>query len=201
MAVNTRVLAASLATAVVISVGGGYILSRTGDSSTGSSATGDSVVTITSSGVFPESTGIPTNEVVEGKPLPVVDLTTTAGAKISTADLIGTPLVINVWATTCEPCKREMPALAKVQSDLGDQVRFIGVNAAENTPSAIKFATDKGVRYELLSDINGELETALGVTGLPYTIFVRADGTIVAQKGVELTEAVIRSTIQDDLLS
>ncbi|MCU1365394.1 MAG: putative thiol-disulfide oxidoreductase [Ilumatobacteraceae bacterium] len=200
MAVNTRVLAASLAAAVVISVGGGYLLSRNGDSSSSSSATTDSVVTITSSGVFPESTGIPTNEIVAGKPLPVVDLTTTTGAKISTADLIGTPLVINVWATTCAPCKREMPALAKVQSDLGDKVRFIGVNAAENTPSALKFASDKGVRYELLSDIDGELQGALGITGLPYTIFVSADGTIVAQKGLELDEATIRSTIQDKLL-
>ncbi|MCU1395763.1 MAG: putative thiol-disulfide oxidoreductase [Ilumatobacteraceae bacterium] len=197
MAVNTRVLAGSLAAAVVISVGGGYALSRTGDS--GSSSSGNDA-TLTSSGVYPEPSEGLTNKVVQGEPLPVVDLTATNGNTVSTKDLIGQPMVINVWATTCEPCKREMPALAKVQSDLGDTVRFIGVNAAANTPSAIKFATDKGVRYELLSDINGQLQGALGITGLPYTIFVSANGTIVAQKGVELTESDIRSTIAAKLL-
>jgi peroxiredoxin len=94
-----------------------------------------------------------------------------------------------------------MPALAAVHDDLGDKVRFIGVNIAENTPSALAFATSKGVRYELLSDVNGELQGALGVTGLPYTIFVSADGTIVAQKGLELDQATIRSTIEGLLLS
>ncbi len=175
------------------------MLSRTSDSSNDRTASSDDVITITSNGGDSEP-GIPTNKVVQGKPLPIVDLTDNAGNTISTADLIGRPLVINVWATTCEPCKREMPALAAVQADLGDSVRFVGVNTAANTPSALEFAREKGVRYELLSDLDGELQGALGVTGLPYTIFVSADGTIVAQKGLELDQATIRSTIEDNLL-
>lgn len=184
----------------MISVGGGYVLSRSSNSSGSSAPSAAELITITSNGAS-TAPGIPTNKVVQGKPLPIVDLTDTNGNTISTADLIGHPMVINVWATTCEPCKREMPALAAVHDDLGDQVRFIGVNIAENTPSALAFATSKGVRYELLSDVNGELQGALGVTGLPYTIFVSADGTIVAQKGLELDQATIRSTIEGLLLS
>ena len=183
----------------MISVGGGFLLSRTQDASPGNGSAQDSI-TIASSGVYSEPGQLPTNAVVQGKQLPIVDLTDNSGNSISTQDLIGHPLVINVWATTCEPCKREMPALAAVQDELGDKVRFIGVNTAANTPSALAFAKDKGVHYELLSDLDGALQSALGVTGLPYTIFVAADGTIVAQKGVELDQATIRSTITSKLL-
>lgn len=199
MAVNTRVLAASLAAAALISVAGGYALSKTSDSPTTTQPAEDAV-TITSSGVYAEP-GIPTNAVVQGKPLPAVDLVAADGSTVSTRDLIGRPMVINVWATTCLACKREMPALARVNAELGDAVRFIGVNQAENTDSALAFAKDKGVQYELLSDQNGELVAALGITGLPYTLFVAADGTIVAQKGVELDQATIRATIDSVLLS
>ena len=197
VAVNTRVLAASLAAAALVSVAGGYALSRTSQPATPAA---EDTVTITSNGLYVEP-GIPTNAVVEGKPLPDVQLVATDGTKVSTRSLIGTPMVINVWATTCVACKQEMPALAQVSNDLGTAVRFIGVNQVENTPSALAFAKDKGVHYELLSDQNGELVAALGITGLPYTLFVAADGTIVAQKGVELNAATIRSTIDSVLLS
>ncbi len=199
VAVNTRVLAASLAAAALISVAGGYALSKTDDSAATTSSAEDSV-SITSTGVYAEP-GIPTNAAVEGKALPAVDLVATDGSTVSTRDLIGRPMVINVWATTCVACKQEMPALARVNSELGDAVRFVGVNQAENTDSALAFAKDKGVQYELLSDQNGELVAALGITGLPYTLFVAADGTIVAQKGVELDQPTIRATIESLLLS
>ena len=199
MAINTRVLAASLTAALLVSVAGGYALSKTAGSDAGGSSA-DDAVTITSAGVYVEP-GIPTNAVVQGKPLPDVALVATDGTKVSTRDLIGTPLVINVWATTCEACKKEMPALAQVNAEFGGAVRFIGVNQVENTPSALAFAKDKGVRYELLSDQNGELVAALGITGLPDTLFVAKDGTIVAQKGVELDATTIRSTIDSVLLS
>ena len=110
-------------------------------------------------------------------------------------------MVLNVWATTCEACKKEMPALAQLNAEFGDRVRFIGVNQFANNETALSFARDKGVRYELLSDQNGELVSALGVAGLPYTLFVSADGTIVAQKGIALTADTIRTTINTSLVA
>ena len=191
VAVNTRVLAGSLIAALVISVAGGYALSRSGDSDGDEADITPGTITV--------EQGIPTNKAVQGDKLPTVDLTDSNGTKVSTADLIGQPMVINVWAVTCDACKTEMPALARVQSELGDSVRFVGVNTAKNDGSALAFAADKGVKYELLSDINAELTGALGINGLPYTLFVAADGTIVAQKGIALDEAGIRSTIASTL--
>ncbi len=194
VAVNRRVLVGSLAAAVIISVVGGYALSRGNDASTA-----NDTVTITSNSTFTEP-GIAVNKPVQGKPLPTVQLVANDGTKVSTASLLGKPLVLNVWATTCEACKKEMPALAQMHTEFGDRVNFVGVNQFANDATALKFARDKGVTYTLLSDQNGELVTALGVTGLPYTLFIAADGTIVAQKGIALTADTIRSTITTSLL-
>ena len=188
MAVNKRILSGSLAAAVLISIGGGYLLSRSNSNSS-------TEARVTPGTVYTDPNQIPTNKVVQGQKLPTVNLVDTQGNTVSTAGLIGHPLVINIWAVTCEACKTEMPLLAKVQADVGDKVDFVGVDTLENTPSAIKFATDKGVRYQLLSDHNGELTGALGVTGLPYTLFISANGTIVAQKGIALDEATIRANV------
>ena len=195
VAVNRGVLVGSLVAAVIISAVGGFVLSRENDSSAA-----DDTVTITSNSTFTEP-GIAVNKPVQGKPLPNVQLLTTAGTLVSTASLLGKPLVLNVWATTCEACKKEMPALAQMHAEFGDRVNFVGVNQFANDATALKFASDKGVTYTLLSDQNGELVTALGITGLPYTLFIAADGTIVAQKGIALTADTIRSTITKSLLA
>ena len=199
VAVNTRILFASLAAAVVVSVAGGYALSTSNDSVARAPATDD--VTISSAGTYLEPAGIPTNDSVQGKKLPTVMLADESANSISTADLLGRPLVINVWSTTCEPCKRELPAFAKIHHELGDSVRFVGVNEGDPLAKARDFAKKYGVDYEALSDPNGEFLVSLGISGLPYTLFIAADGTIVAQKGVELTADVIRSTITDKLLN
>ena len=198
MAVDKRILFGSLGAAVVISIVGGWALSSTKDDP--NSMPVDDEVTITSNGVYLEP-GIAINDPVQGEPLPAVMLRDSHGNEISTADLIGQPLVINVWGTDCVACRTEMPALAAVSRELGDQVRFVGVNIAANTDSALAFAKDKGVQYELLSDQDGELVSTLGIKGIPYTLFVAADGTIVAQKGIALDEDTIRSTVADSLLS
>jgi thiol-disulfide isomerase/thioredoxin len=194
MAVNRRVLFASLGVAVIISIGGGYALSRT----SGSNSAADDNVAISSNSTFGEP-GIPVNSAVQGKKLPTVNLIGIDGAKVSTASLIGKALVLNIWATTCEACKKEMPALAQMNAEFADSVRFIGVNQFENNDTALRFAQDKGVLYELLSDQNGELVRALGVAGLPYTLFVSADGTIVAQKGIALDVDKLRIAINNTL--
>jgi peroxiredoxin len=197
VAVNTRVLIGSLAAASVISIAGGYALSR----SDNAPPAAEDDVTITSNGVFVEP-GLQPNDAVEGERLPVIDLDDGHGNAVSTADLIGQPLVINVWATTCQPCKRELPAFAAVHQEFGDRVRFVGINSgADSIEQATAFAAKYGVNYESLKDPNGDFIADLGVFALPYTLFVSSDGRIVVQKGVELTQETIRSTIVDALLS
>lgn len=142
--------------------------------------------------------GIPLNDKVRGAMLAAFTVTDTNGNEVHSSDLIGAPLVINLWATTCEPCKRELPAFAAAHRDLGDQIRFVGINQFINDDTALNFARQYGVGYEMLADVNGEFVLALGVSALPYTLFVAADGTIIAQKGTEISAAELRSNL--DLL-
>ncbi len=201
VAVNTRVLIGSLAAAVGISIGGGFALSRSDDSENAAPSTAQDDVTITSSGVYAEP-GIETNARVEGTPLADVKLRDRNGNEISTTTLTGQPLVINVWTTSCIPCTRELPALAAAHDEFGESVRFVGVNSGGDTADeARSFAEKYGVNYETLSDPNGDFLVALGISGFPYTLFVASDGTIVAQKGIELSLDTIRTTITDTLLS
>ena len=195
MSVNRRAMVYSLAAAALISVVGGYLVSRSNDP-----RQADDTIEIPAGVTFVEP-GIGVNKAVNGTALPDVNITDTLADRVKIRSLIGQPMIINLWATTCEACKRELPVLAKMHQEFGDKVRFIGLNQFVNDATALDFAHSRGVRYELMSDLDGEFVSELGITGLPYTLFVAADGTIVAQKGVALSEEALRTTITESLLA
>jgi peroxiredoxin len=190
--VNKRLLFGSLALAAAIVAGVGVVAANRADDQTS-----DGEVTLSSSNDLSPTIG--TNARVTGQPLPHVDLQTLAGDTFKTADLIGRPLVINFWYSTCAPCKRELPAFAAVHAKYGDQVRFVGVDSLPPSDGEESFARDKGVQYELLYDTNGELISAVGVAAFPQTLIIDANGTILQQTG-QLTEAKLDELIQANLL-
>jgi peroxiredoxin len=192
VAVNRRLLAGSIAAAVVVSIAGGYALSRAGnDSSDGSSD--DELVVLETPGTA-QIPSISTNPQVSGDALPVVELETNDGEVITTADLLGQPLVINFWYSTCAPCKKELPDFAAVHAEYGDRVRFVGVNPYDVPEVNESFARERGVQYELLRDPDADYQITLEIATAPFTLFVAPDGTIVRQAGVldaaQLTEYV-----------
>jgi thiol-disulfide isomerase/thioredoxin len=195
MRVNKRLLVGSLAVAMAIVVAVGVILASRGDST--GAGTGDDDVTLTSGNDLAPSIG--TNAAVTGRTLPHVDIQTLAGDTFATADLVGRPLVVNFWYSTCAPCKRELPAFAAVQAKLGDQVRFVGVDTFPPSDDEEAFARDRGVKYELLYDPNGELTSAVGIANSPQTLFIDAHGTILEQTG-ELTADRLEELIRTKLL-
>lgn len=192
MALRPRLLVASLGVAVVVSIVGGYLVSRSGDDG------GDDDIELDAS-VDQQDASIGTNAAVEGIALPVVDLETNDGTIVSTADLLGQPLIVNVWFSTCGPCKKELPEFAAVQTDLGDRIRFVGVNPFDTPETNASFAAERGVAYELLRDPTSAFVDTVGITAFPVTLFVAADGTIVRQTGV-LDEADLR-TYAEELLT
>ncbi|MDQ3470371.1 MAG: TlpA family protein disulfide reductase [Actinomycetota bacterium] len=134
------------------------------------------------------------NPPFEGSRLPAVELLDVAG---TSAALSGDarPMVVNIWYSTCPPCARELADFAAVESALGDDVRFVGVNPFDGVEAMQRFAAERGVDYELLRDPDFEFTDALGVVAFPATLFVDPDGTIVGQDGV-LDEAELRHHIQ-----
>ena len=123
------------------------------------------------------------NEAVDGEPFPEVVLLDADDSEITTADLLGEPLVVNLWFSTCPPCARELPEFAEVDAER-DEVRFVGVNTIDSVEVMERFAGERGVTYVLYRDEFAELADGVGAVAFPVTLFVTSDGTIVEQAGV-----------------
>lgn len=103
------------------------------------------------------------------------------GTPIHLAGLRGKPTVINLWAIWCTPCRKELPLLARADRELGDKVRVLGIDFADGSPgAALDLARRAGVTYPLVADPKSSVRHDLKVVGLPQTVFVDAQGTIVA---------------------
>lgn len=189
--VRPRLLLVSLVVALAAALVFGAWLSSSGDDDTASVA--DDVV-LDRPGEFQEPT-IATNAPVRGTPLPGVDVLTTSGATLSTASLVGAPMVLNVWFADCPPCRRELPAFAAAHTTYGDSVRFVGVNPRDDAARARSFAEERGVRYETYLDPDGQFLAAAGIATFPSTLLVNAAGTIVVQRAGEVTQVELEALI------
>jgi peroxiredoxin len=180
-----RLLIASLVIAAGVGIVGGWWL-----------ATRDDTNHLTTSGPTSEpSGGIPVATDVNGEPLPDVEARSLDGKVVALRSLTGKPLVVNFWASTCLPCRKEMPDLEALQDTLGSRVRIVGVNPQDSAAGARAFARKVGATYELLRDPDGQVTTALGVAGLPTTFFVSAEGKILETKAGSLSADELRATI------
>jgi cytochrome c biogenesis protein CcmG/thiol:disulfide interchange protein DsbE len=107
------------------------------------------------------------------------------GSPVRLSGLAGTPTVINLWASWCAPCREELPLLAKAHRAYGDKLRIVGVDFDDSAPdAALELAEQSGVTYPLLSDPDSGTKAPLKVIGLPQTVFVDAQGTMVATERV-----------------
>ena len=138
------------------------------------------------------------NDDVEGDAFPDVVLLDSDDNEVTTADLLGEPLVVNLWFSTCPPCAKELPDFAAVDADT-DDVRFVGVNTIDSVEVMERFAGERGVTYDLYRDRYAELADGVGAVAFPVTLFVTSDGTIVEQTGV-LDADALRQKVADLLV-
>jgi peroxiredoxin len=143
------------------------------------------------------SDGIATNSLLIGSQLPAIKLQNVDGQEISTQSLLGAPLVINVWYSTCEPCRRELPALANADMQYRNLVRFVGVNIKDSTTVAREFAAQYGVEFELLLDKNGLFISQLGIATAPVTLAIDQQGVIVSQKAGEISASELDELVKE----
>jgi len=135
------------------------------------------------------------NDDVQGEPFPDAVFLDRDGNEITSESLLGEPLVVNLWFSSCAPCAKELPAFAAVDAAV-DDVRFIGVNTIDSVEDMERFAGERGVKYELLRDNYAELADGIGAVAFPITLFVDSDGMIVDQTG-PLDEGELRSKVAE----
>ncbi|MBI3773740.1 MAG: TlpA family protein disulfide reductase [Gammaproteobacteria bacterium] len=115
------------------------------------------------------------------RPLPALKLTSLDGSAASLVDYRGKLVVLNIWATWCEPCRRELPNLQALSESL-DPERFAVLGLAEDDdPHLVReYLNDKGVRFPNYVDPGRALATdVLGVQVFPYTLLIAPDGTFI----------------------
>ncbi|HQY99110.1 MAG TPA: TlpA disulfide reductase family protein [Propionicimonas sp.] len=100
--------------------------------------------------------------------------------KVRLAALRG-PMLINLWAQWCEPCRAEAADLSAFASTQ-DEVAVLGINYSDPQPElAIEFAELMSMKYPQLVDVEATVRGPLGVAGIPHTVLIDADGVIVAR--------------------
>jgi thiol-disulfide isomerase/thioredoxin len=111
------------------------------------------------------------------------------GPDVNVAGLRG-PMVVNLWAVWCTPCRKELPILQRFHEKYGDRVPVLGIDYNDTQPEqALELARRSGVTYPLHADPQTELDhrTPLpSLRGLPFLALVDEDGQVVHQEFVEL---------------
>jgi thiol-disulfide isomerase/thioredoxin len=112
------------------------------------------------------------------------------------AQLRGTPVVVNIWAAWCPPCRVEAPGLAKVAREFEGKVQFVGVDILDNREDARTFILEFDWPYPHVFDPDGEIRDRLGYIGQPVTIIYDREGTLVFEWEGVITEDMLRREIR-----
>ena len=110
------------------------------------------------------------------------ELTTLDGKVVKSSDLAGKVVLVNFWATWCGPCKEEMPSLARLQKQL-DPAEFtlLTVTTDLQRQGIAHFLSQLGVSLPVLFDEDQDVSRSFMVRGLPTTIVVARDGTLLGR--------------------
>ncbi|RAO06494.1 TlpA family protein disulfide reductase [Micromonospora noduli] len=120
----------------------------------------------------------PTAPVAGGSALPELTLSCfTGGAPVVLREVAG-PAVINVWASWCPPCRKELPAFQRLSERAAGQLQVVGVNSRDSRGGAQSIGEDFGVRFPILVDQGEALQRELKRNAIPLTLFVDADGQV-----------------------
>lgn len=118
------------------------------------------------------------------------------GDQISLSSYVGKPTVINLWATWCPPCRREMPVFERVQNE-HPEVNIVFLNQGEAPAKIQQFLTGNKLSLRnVLLDSTGEVARSLGHRGLPTTLFFNAAGHLVDVRVGEFSYPTLNQRIK-----
>ncbi len=113
-----------------------------------------------------------------GEPAPGFTMTDVDGNSVSLAEFEGQPVVVNFWATWCQPCIVEHPVLMEGARRYAGRVTFLGVVYNDEPDLIRRFVSARGAWGPTLIDSGSEVAIAYGVYGAPETFFIGRDGKI-----------------------
>ena len=132
----------------------------------------------------------------ESKPKPELVLQDLQGKQVSLQQLQGKPVVINMWATWCAPCRREMPVLQQAQKS-HPNIQFVLLNQGEKAPVVSAYLQKNQIQMPYIwLDETMQSRSVLPYQGLPSTYFLNQQGEVVAHSLGELTSVQLQQYLQ-----
>jgi len=120
----------------------------------------------------------------EAYPAPDFTVFTADGEEVSLSDYLGTPVVLNFWASWCGPCKSEMPDFHEKAAEYDGQIQFMMVNltdgSRETVESASAFIEEQGYTFPVFFDTQYSGAAAYGTSAIPVTFFIDREGNLIA---------------------
>ncbi len=115
---------------------------------------------------------------------------------VTLSSYFGKPIVLNLWASWCSPCKLEMPYFEEAYKE-NEDIQFLMVNmtTGDSQSDAEKLIKDEGYTFPVLYDIYGEAAYAYGASSLPMTIFIDKNGDVVTYAVGALSKEVLQQGI------
>lgn len=136
-----------------------------------------------------------------GRPLPLPDEQLADVTPASFGGLLvglrGTPVVVNVWASWCPPCRAEMPLLQRAANQYRGRVVFLGVASKDSRGAAAGFLDKVGVTYPNVFDVSGDVRAELGLRGFPTTYLFDAAGELRQAVVGGITEPRLAAQLED----
>jgi len=151
----------------------------------------------------------PLGEFIPASPLlpaPAISFVDLAGNTVNLTEFTGKIVLVNLWATWCEPCLREMPSLERVQSRLGDKIAVVAISEDRGGSKTVAPFIDKlGLKsVKIYLDPKSATERAFKVRGLPTSFLIDREGRVVGRvEGAAEWDApkllgVLKSLVGDD---
>lgn len=134
-----------------------------------------------------------------GAPVPAFSAPMLDGDTVALADLRGKPVLLNVWATWCIPCREEMPDLQAIQDEFasrGLEVVGVSVDQLHAAGDISRFLTDYNIGFMILHDPQARVGRVFRTVGVPETFLIGADGVLLARWFGPIEPEQVRSTIE-----
>ncbi len=123
------------------------------------------------------------------------------GKTLQLSSLKGKAVLVNFWATWCEPCKAEMPWLIELQKKYGPQgLQIVGITKEDSDEKTItNFAQKMGINYPVLVGTTKVLDSYGGIDGLPTSFFIDRSGKVVAEVVGTRSESILEDAVKSSL--
>ena len=118
---------------------------------------------------------------------------------LSLSNFKGKAIVLNFWASWCDPCKEEAPILENAWKQVqaqGKNIIFLGIDFQDSHSNAINFLQANGITYPTVLDTDGSVVTKYHIVSLPDTIFINKQGIVVSKVLQQITAQALSTNLQ-----